>query len=214
MYIFAGGLGSGKTEMALNVTSEKAEQRPVLADLDLVNPYCCSREMEEKLQEKGITFIGPPPELRLSDVPFMPAGIIGYLKSDRLIVLDVGGDEVGCNVLGYLSRYISVRDYSMYLVINPFRPYARTMDHVIGLRNSLEKASRLKFSAIVSNPNLNLETLVDSVLEGHEINLRFARELGLPIAYLAVEEGLASEVIDKVKEKVYPIKIHLRPDWT
>lgn len=211
--VFAGGFGSGKTEISLNLALRQAADKPVLADLDLVNPYFCSREMEQLLTENGITFIGPRSDLKLSDVPHVPASIIGFLKSERSMIIDVGGDEVGCWVLGYLSQYIKVRNYQMFLVLNPYRPFSDTAERVKELRSALEGASRLQFSAVVSNPNFSAATDLNSVLEGHELNKSFAEAIGLPIEFLAVEERFCREVEGVVQEKVMPVKILLRPDW-
>lgn len=209
----AGGLGSGKTEIALNMAFRAKDKRPLLADLDVVNPYFCSREMEDLLNDSGVEFIGPSKDRRLTDVPFIPPQIIGCLKAGRPMVLDVGGDEVGCAVLGYLSPYISVREYKMYLVLNPYRPFADRLEKVVELKEKLEKASRLRFKAVISNPNLNVATDVEAVLEGHATVKAFAAELGLPLAFLCVDEFLANAVRDMVWENVFPLKIYLRPQW-
>lgn len=211
--IYVGGFGSGKTEISLNTALAKAADKPVLADLDMVNPYFCSREMEQLLTDNGVTFIGPRSDLKLSDVPHVPASIIGFLRSERPMIIDVGGDEVGCWVLGYLSKYIMIRDHAMYLVLNPYRPFSDTVERVTNLRMALEKASRLQFSAVVSNPNFSAATDIASVLEGHEINKSFAEALGLPIAFLAVDDRLIPEIEGLIQEKVMPVKILLRPDW-
>ncbi|MGB4303716.1 MAG: ATP-binding protein, partial [Syntrophomonadaceae bacterium] len=63
--IFAGGFGSGKTEIALNFAMDNhAEtQDVVLADLDLVNPYFVSRHIQAELNAHGVKLMAPEGEL-------------------------------------------------------------------------------------------------------------------------------------------------------
>ena len=59
LIIVTGHYGSGKTEFALNLAFRFArEGRTVLlADLDIVNPYFCSRERKQELAAQGIRLI-------------------------------------------------------------------------------------------------------------------------------------------------------------
>ena len=51
MTIYAGGFGSGKSELALNHAMQMAaiSSDVILADLDLVNPYFASRDLYDAL---------------------------------------------------------------------------------------------------------------------------------------------------------------------
>jgi hypothetical protein len=221
--IFSGAFGSGKTEICLNMALELAGEHPVLADLDIVNPYFCSRERQGVLAAAGITYTGPSPAMSLADLPYITPAITGYIRSGRRLFLDVGGDQSGCAVLGYLSQEILTRPYCMNLVVNPFRPFAETEDQVARLRDALENASRLRFAAVISNPNLSAVTCADDVLAGHQLVAAMAVRLGLPLRCLAVEKKLCAEVQNRLEAavtegllgevKIYPVEMHLRPDW-
>lgn len=177
--VFAGGFDSGKSEVALNYAFKKAEQLAdvILADLDLVNPYFASRDLRDKLEHAGIRrLVAPEGELAFSDVPAMPGEIIGLIRQDNTMVIDLAGDEVGSLVLGYLSKYIASRqDYELLLVLNPYRPFAQDVESVILLRDSLENVSHLKIIGIVSNPNLIGETSPDLIRKGHAKVIDFNR---------------------------------------
>ena len=71
--IIAGHYGSGKTEFAVNLALSAAKSAQVtLADLDIVNPYFCSREREEELADAGVTLIAPAKSTHHADVPALP----------------------------------------------------------------------------------------------------------------------------------------------
>lgn len=218
--IFSGAFGSGKTEIALNYALERAVNteynKVLLADLDTANPFFVARDAQGVLGSAGekIHILAPARELVQADVPHLPAEIIGQLRADNEMIVDLAGDKLGALVLGYLSRYVKARGlYDMYLVVNPFRPFSSTLDEVQELRSLLEMAGRIPFSGIISNPNLVEETSVQLIREGHRRVLGFAGELGIPLAYLAVEDRFYQELYPEYGTMLKRIKLFLRPDW-
>lgn len=212
--IFAGGFGSGKSEIVLNYAMQKIEESKnlILADLDLVNPYIASRDLRNVLGEKGIRVVAPGGELSFGDVPSIPAEMIGLLQEEKDMVIDVAGDEVGSLVLGYLSKYIQKRDYEFYLVLNPYRPFAQDLESVLELKQLLEGAAHLAFTGIVSNPNLLGETTLETIRAGHEKNMSYAQSIKLPISYLAVETRFYDALSTDYGEKLQPIQLYLKPE--
>ena len=99
--VIAGHYGSGKTEFAVNLALSAAKtEKVVLADLDIVNPYFCSREQEERLKAAGVTMITPSPICRTADVPALPAEVARiFTDTSSRSILDVGGDGIGAKVL-------------------------------------------------------------------------------------------------------------------
>ncbi|HBQ26038.1 MAG TPA: hypothetical protein DD791_06565, partial [Syntrophomonas sp.] len=153
--IFAGGFGSGKSEVAVNFAIDMAStsQKTVLADLDLVNPFFASRDAREKLISDNIRLVAPSGELAFGDVPNLPTKIIALMKQDNDMLIDLAGDEVGSLVIGYLSKLVMERgNYEFYLVINPYRPFAGELGSIKELKELLEKAGLIKFTGIISNP--------------------------------------------------------------
>ena len=59
LIIVTGHYGSGKTEFAVNLAFRLAREgnEVMLADLDIVNPYFCSRERKDELSLQGIRLI-------------------------------------------------------------------------------------------------------------------------------------------------------------
>ena len=105
--IIAGHYGSGKTEFAVNLAYNQVslKNKVALVDLDIVNPYFCSREQELPLKNAGIEVIAPSPQCRLSDVPALPAEVAKIFSPDSgKAILDVGGDGAGAKVLSRYNR--------------------------------------------------------------------------------------------------------------
>ena len=214
--VFAGGFGSGKSEVALNYAMQRAERSEglILADLDLVNPYFASRDIRDTLEQAGIRLVAPHGELSYSDVPSIPGEIIGLMKHDNDMVIDLAGDEVGSLVLGYLSNYIIARQsHDFYLVLNPYRPFAQDLESVRLLKSQLEAVARLKFTGIVSNPNLLVETSADLIRSGHETVAEFAKSLGLPVSFLTIEKRFYADLFPDYGEILQPMELYLKPEW-
>lgn len=214
--IFAGGFGSGKSEIALNHALNKAqvEKNIILADLDLVNPYFVSRQLKDILEPAGVRLLAPEGDLSFGDVPTMPREIIGLIQQDNYMVIDVAGDEVGCNVLGYLRKHIVARpDYEFILVLNPYRPFSQDLESVIVLKDMLENASGLKFSGIVSNPNLTTDSNIEIIRRGHEKVISFSKSLNIPIKCLTIEKEFYGELVPCYGDLLTALKLYLKPEW-
>lgn len=214
--IFAGGFGSGKSEIALNyaLNEAKIETNIILADLDMVNPYFVSRQLKDILIPAGVRLLAPEGDLSFGDVPAVPREIIGLVKQDNYMVMDVAGDEVGCNVLRYLHKHIITRpDYEFILVLNPYRPFSQDLESVILLRDQLESASGLKFSAIVSNPNLMSDSNCEIIRRGHEKVESYSKALGIPIKCLTIEKKFYRKLFSHYGDLLKVIKLFLMPDW-
>lgn len=212
--IFAGGFGSGKSEIVLNYAMQRIEKSSnlIVADLDLVNPYFASRDLRHELEGKGIRVVAPGGELSFGDVPSIPAEIIGLLQGDKEMVIDLAGDAVGSLVLGYLSKYIRKRDYEFYLVLNPYRPFAQDLESVMELKQLLEGAAHIAFTGIISNPNLLEETDLDIIQAGHEKVKSYARSIKLPVSCLTVETRFYDALSIEYGEKLQAIELYLKID--
>lgn len=214
--IFAGGFGSGKSEITVNFAIDMASKsnNTVLADLDLVNPFFASRDAREKLARQNVKLVAPGADLAYADVPNLPAEIIALMKQDNDMLIDLAGDEVGSLVIGYLNKLVIQRgNYEFYLVINPYRPFARDLGSLMELRKLLERGGLVKFTGIISNPNMVEETDLDVVLNGHRRVVEFAVKLGLPVKYLTVEERLVGYLPHEFDSIAKKLNLYLRPGW-
>lgn len=214
--IFAGGYGSGKTEIALNFALDIAAgaENVVLADLDLVNPYFVSRVFRERLEAEDIRLLAPDGVLAFGDVPQLPAYLIREMHRDNNLLIDIAGDDAGGVVLGYLNRHLAERSpFHLWLVINPYRPFAQDLQSITELVELLQGTSRMCFNGIISNPNLIEETDVDVIRRGHQQVMTYASSLQIPIGYLTVREDFYDQLYPEFGAILKPIKLLTRPEW-
>jgi hypothetical protein len=215
--LFVGRFGCGKTEIALNYAlwlaghtgpvwqgtpgapgpagspqgDRAGSQRPMLIDLDIVTPYFRSRQMADRLAGRGVDVVAPAAVAEHLDVPALTPQIMGAIQQpSRPVVLDVGGDEQGARALGQYSQALAVQGYRMHMVVNPYRPFTDTVGGVQRALDLIESTSRLRASALVSNPNLMAETTPSLVRQGHAQVKAMAQEMDLPVAFLGIDRAL------------------------
>lgn len=111
--LFTGHFGSGKTEIAINYArklKEEGTERVTLVDLDIVNPYFCSRDIADTLSDQGIRVISQNRHWSNAELMVVtPEVLSAFNKKDHSVVLDVGGDDMGAVALGQYNRFFSGR---------------------------------------------------------------------------------------------------------
>jgi len=212
--IFAGHYGSGKTNIAINYALElnKSKENVVIADLDIVNPYFRTKDSEKMLKNCGIRLISSEFADSNVDLPALPAETYSVTENkDLYAVLDVGGDDRGALALGrYVPAIVEENNYEMFFVVNKYRPLTRDAKSAIEVMQEIEVAAGTKFTAIVNNSNIGVDTTPEDI----EASVAYAEEIskltGLPVAFTAVRSDLAEKVeIDNVM----PIDIHVTQSW-
>jgi hypothetical protein len=211
--IYVGSFGSGKTEIAINHSLKELQNKnkAVIVDLDIVNPYFRSREIREDLKELGIKIIAPPGKFAMADIPLISPEIKGVIQdSGRILILDVGGDDVGARSLASFYPVLKDTNYQMNLVINPYRPFTKNYEEIKKMLQEIEVSSRLKVNGLVSNPNLGLETNIDLIIKGHKIVEEVSEKLNLPLNFLVIEQTIFQKIKDyPVIKDNFPCKIFL-----
>ena len=202
--LLAGHYGSGKTNIAVNWAKHLREdgEKVCVADLDIVNPYFRTKDSAEDFKQWGIRLISSPYANSNVDLPALPQELYSVVddKSYRAVI-DVGGDDRGAYALGrYVPKILEENDYELLLVINKYRPLTPDCESVLEIKNEIEAACRMSFTAIVNNSNLGRETTAQTVLD----SLLFAEEIskasGLPIKMTTVEKRLYDELKDKIDD--------------
>ena len=200
--LLCGHYGSGKTNIAVNLAQQLKREYPTvtLADLDIVNPYFRSKDSAAELEEAGIRLICSNYANSNVDIPALPPDLYA-LTDDRQMkaVIDVGGDDRGALVLGRLAPAIlDENDYEMLMVINCYRPLTRDVASTIEVMREIEYVGGIRFTALVNNSNLGVETTADDVLA----SMRYADEVaamsGLPVVMTTADERLQEELKDKI----------------
>ncbi len=192
--IISGHYGSGKTNIAVNIAKKIAERKSkvALADLDIVNPYFRSKDSQKELEEKGIRLICSLYANSNVDIPALPQEIYALTDDKSLTaVLDIGGDDRGALVLGRLADAIKEEnDYEMLMVVNKFRPETKNADLAIEIMREIEVASKIKFTGIINNSNLGVETDENCILSSLSYAEEIAQKTGIPVVMTTVSEDI------------------------
>lgn len=215
--VIAGHYGSGKTEFAVNMAycEANSKNKVTLVDLDIVNPYFCSREQELPLTQAGIEVIAPSPQCRLSDVPALPAEIAKIFSADSgKAILDVGGDGAGAKVLSRYMPQLSACGYDMWMVLNANRPQTADVEKALEYIEVIETSSRLKFTGIVNNTHLCGFTSAEDVIKGSKLVHKVSEVTGLPVVCSTVPKAIADKLPQSnFEEPLFVIDIYMKKPW-
>lgn len=216
-YIIAGHYGSGKTELADNLAIyfSKQNMKTAIADLDIVNPYFRTRECEDVLSQFGIevvssNFTNSPYE----DTPGLAPEIAScFHRTDRVNIIDVGGDPAGARVLGRYKNYMPER-YEMWMVVNKNRYYTGTAVAALEYLRDIESSSGLRFTGLVNNTHSCEETTEEDILSGNEMLCELSRITRLPIiAYCYPDTMEKAPNGNGLSGEALPLKLMHRPGW-
>ena len=200
--LFAGHYGSGKTNIAVNYAVYLAalNYSVTIADLDIVNPYFRTKDSENLLTSHGIRLISPVYANTNLDLPALPAEMYDVVRdTDRLAVLDRGGDDRGAYALGrYAPSILEENRYEMLFVANFYRPLTRNAGEALEVMREIECACGMRFTALVNNSNLGEETTAQTVLESVPEAERLAGMCGLPVKMTTVCRKLLPELSDSI----------------
>lgn len=214
-YVLTGNYGSGKTEIALNMSIAcSAKGKTALVDMDVVNPYFRSAEHGPMLEEKGIRLIAPTFANTAVDVPAIRAEVFAAF-SYSYAVFDAGGDPVGASVLGSVAdRFEGQEEHTVYYVVNARRPLQQTAEQAAEMLRLIEGKARMRVSGLINNTNLARETSVDDLLFGYAMCGELSRLTGIPVALTSGEAGPLAEFARQTGErKLLALQIYTRPAW-
>lgn len=208
--LVCGHYGTGKTNVAVNLALALREQGlpMAMADLDIVNPYFRTKDSAARLEQAGIRLICSSFANSNVDIPSLPPDLYA-ITDDRNthMVLDIGGDDSGATVLGRLAPAIREEDdYAMLLVVNGYRPLTRDAASTMEVLRDIEAACGLRFTGIVNNSNLGVETTADDVLHSVSYAEQVAQMSGLPVVLTTVDERLYPALEGKIPQ-LFPLRL-------
>jgi hypothetical protein len=207
-----GHYGSGKTEFAVNLALQKKVD--ILMDLDIVNPYFRSRDVETLLEENGVRLVASGLRNALgSDLPYISGEVFRpFVNEDLKAVIDLGGDPVGARLIRQFSDVLAGADVDLLLCINIFRESTRDAEGIESMMNLIEESGGLKVTGLINNTNLLRETTYDNILKGEEVILKVCQKTGLPLVYTGVYEKVLPHC-NALKGEIIPLKLYLRKSW-
>lgn len=215
-FVFIGGSGSGKSEIAINFALSLLAQggRPVhFFDLDMTKPLFRSRDQSRPLSEAGISFHF---EEQFYDAPTLAGGVRRLLREENCYtILDVGGDSIGARSIGGYASVLNRPETAVYYVVNPYRPWSAAVGHIGRTLAETLQVSHLRPDRLhlVGNPNLGAQTTVQDVLAGAE-TLRSLGGAHNSIDFFCVLESLAPQAAEALADSVFPIRPYLSYLWT
>ena len=203
-----GHYGSGKSEVATNLAIIKHVD--MIIDLDIVNPYFRSRELETVFNTHGIKLVGSPVANSLgSDLPFISSEIMTpFIYPHLKAVYDLGGDAVGARLLRQFSLN---EECDLLLCINIYRDDTSSVDKIIKMIDSIEAMGGAKITGLINNTNLIRNTTIDDIIKGEAIIKQVSEIKHLDIKYTTVNIPLKREV--KFAGELLEIELYLRKKW-
>jgi hypothetical protein len=184
--ILTGFYGSGKTEVSANLAIR--EKFHVVVDLDVINPYFRSRELDLILQTHGIRVISSAlPETKYADMPYIGGEVFLPFQDPTIrAVYDLGGNDLGAKLLRQFSDYFEQEDCDCFVVVNPFRMETADPDQICRMISKIEGASGVKVTGLINNTNLLEQTDIQILEEGEAVLLEASRKSRIPIVFTMV----------------------------
>lgn len=213
--VITGHYGSGKTNLSVNLAIKAKEQfdKVIVVDLDLVNPYFRTADFKEFFENKGIKLIAPDFANSNLDIPSVQFDIELLASEGGFLIIDVGGDDAGAFALGRYSAALEsyVDETAMLYVINQRRNLTENAESAVELMYDIEKASRMKHTAVVNNTNLGYETTTEIIEESKNFASEVAQKTGIPLAFTTYPYEMCSFPNN---EKYFPVQIFVKPLWS
>ena len=222
MIVIAGHYGSGKTELAVSLAMElaqnKARQYPRLAivDLDVANPYFRSRERMDVLEAHGVSVYGDTFHSTgaTAELPALTAALRAPLEDEGCqTIIDLGGNDAGARVLRQFGKYFEGNEHELWAVVN-FRRYETltvetAREHVESIQNEL----RMPVTGLVNNTHLLRETTPEILREGYGKAKALSEEMAIPLLFTCYPAGIIQpEELDGISP-LRPLGLYMRPAY-
>lgn len=193
--IIIGAYGSGKSEIAVNMSLAQRKALPdkklLIADLDIVNPFYRSSDCGAVLEEAGIRLITPLYAGSNVDAPVLtPEMYVIFDDESYQGIFDIGGEDMGAIVLGSIKKRIENTDTAIYMAVNTLRPFTSDPEQIAIMTNELTSAAGFKIDGYLNNTNLLEETTAEMLEEGEKKILEASKLTGIPLIANCVMEGV------------------------
>ena len=193
--IIIGAYGSGKSEIAVNMSLAQRKALPdkklLIADLDIVNPFYRSSDCASALEAEGIRLVTPMYAGSNVDAPVLPPDMYVIFDDESYQgIFDIGGEDMGALVLGSLKKRIENTDAVIYMAVNTLRPFTSDPEQIAIMTNELSAAAGFKIDGYLNNTNLLEETTSEMLVEGEAKILEASKLTGIPLVANCVMEDI------------------------
>lgn len=213
-----GHFGSGKTEFAVSLAfalaQKRGEESLALCDLDIENPYFRSRERQDALRAAGIAVYSDPSDGRNgSELQTISAKVRAPLEDARSrVILDCGGDGSGAMILRQFAKYFAPGDHRLLCVVNPNRPGTDTPEKAAEHIRSIEAASGLAVTGLISNAHFIYYTTAETVKDGWAFTKEVEALTGVP-ALAACSMRSLLPALEGCGFPLFPIGMFMRDSY-
>ena len=97
-------------------------------------------------------------------------------------------------------------NYEFLLVANRSRPLTRTPEDTVEVMWEIYEACGLRFTALVNNTNLGLETKLEDVLDSMDYIRRLSEITGLPVKMTCIRRELYEAAREKIPD-LFPLEL-------
>lgn len=214
--IVTGAYGTGKTEFclqsALNLR-KTTDEKIVIADLDVMNPYFRSREREDFLRAYNIEIAGSSLDNNTGqDIPALSFAFKSAVRLGLPVIIDLAGSENGLKVLSSCRDVLT--DYEMLCVCNVFRRDMDSADKIIHFVRSAEAVSGIKVTGLVNNSHLLRETTPENIIFSLKQVGKASETLNIPVKLTLIKSDIYSCMKDEISSPVLTFdKLVMREDW-
>ncbi len=234
------GVGKTNLAINLALDARRCGIDVVLADLDVVNPYFRTSDYRELLEEAGVRVITTAFAGTTLDNPGVtgrvatacewayeyevqsctslnvPDGSVDSCSPDsvnprRLFVIDAGGDDAGATALGRFAPSIVAGHYDMLHVLNRSRNLTHRPEQAIEILHDVERASRLRVTALANNTHLSSQTDRDILSRGVVFARDVANLADIPLAFTTVPRYLENNAGEL--GVIYPVDVYVKKPW-
>ena len=193
--IIIGAYGSGKSEIAVNMSLAQRKAMPdkklLIADLDIVNPFYRSSDCASVLEEAGIRLVTPMYAGSNVDAPVLPPDMYVIFDDESYQgIFDIGGEDMGALVLGSLKQRIENTDAVIYMAVNSLRPFTSDAEQIAVMTGELSAAAGFKIDGYINNTNLLEDTTAEMLAQGESEILKASEITGVPLIANCVMEGV------------------------
>jgi hypothetical protein len=221
--VLAGNFGSGKTELALNFALRAARAgKTELIDLDVVNTYFRLSERRALVEAAKIRLVTPNYAGSNVESFSLPPEVASAFDMDwDTVVFDVGGDPAGATALGrFRDAFLALPEGQLEVlnVVNVRRPLSGTADKIIELMGEMSRNARLKFTGLINNTNLAVETGDEELRAGYEVLKEVSERSGVPVSYTAGKREALASFLAEGRDARYvgtpmEIETYMHRDW-
>lgn len=187
--LISGHYGSGKSEISVELALKN--QVDYLVDLDIINPYFRSRELDVLLDKHDIHLVESTIKgMRNSDLPYVSGeGAVPFVNQNITAIYDLGGTENGVRVLHqFLDKIKDVNEIDFFVTVNVYRPDTQTKEQILQTITMYEAESQLKVTGLINNSNLINETDESHIIQGEKVLSDVSEALNIPIVYTCFDE--------------------------